>query len=236
MAIEYVNGSGVHATGSSTTTVIPALNAVAGNTIIVFAGNYKSGSYESISGVTDTAGNTYARCGNVGTVGGDYRNECWAAYDIDGNASNEITVTYANATTFREAIAIQYSGLAAESAYDAESGQVTDSPPTTIHTTGTLETTQADEVIVGFFVSWDSLQNMEVESPYNKRYEIGDYSATVLDRIVSTTGTYSVTGGTGYSCQKTDFAKSFKMATASGHPTMKRWGGVPFVGLNRGVW
>lgn len=217
MAIVFINAAGGNATTSASTVASNALSVSAGNTLIVCVTNYTSNG-AVVTGITDTAGNTYTRCG--ATVGGDaqHTQEIWYASNVIGNASNVVTVQFSALATYRTMAVVQYSGLAASNTYDVGStGTLT--PSGTTHTTTTATTTQADELLIGWFVAWEQYPITGASAPNTLRRIQGD--CAVVDRIVSATGTYSVaaTSSVAVSSGQYCMMRTFKAATGGGGGT-----------------
>ena|GEM_PF-6624324 len=110
MAIAYINGSKTDPTGSGATTVAsPALSTTSGRLIIVAAyGLRVDYTGLSITAVTDTAGNTYTEAASY--TDGGVRQSIYYAYNITGNASNVVTVTFSQECLYRICAQHEYSG------------------------------------------------------------------------------------------------------------------------------
>jgi hypothetical protein len=199
VAIAYVNGFCSSTAGSATTVASSAQNHTAGNTVIVFVSNYTSGGFKTISGIADTAGNTYTKCG--GDWGGDanQNNICYVATNITGNASNVVTVTFATAATYRVLAVLQYSGLATSDVYDAaNTGSVvagSNSGAPTTWTGNSVTTSADDQIVLGFWTAWDSPRVLATSGSNTLRVEsgaggLGDDCA-VTERIAATAGSYA---------------------------------------------
>ncbi len=123
MAIAFVTAA-TGALGLNVTTVTAgAFAATAGNCIVV---GIACNSPQTVSSVTDTAGNTYSQL-TAYTAGGWGDEEIWAAFNVAANASNTVTVTFSASTTAAICGAAQYSGVATTkaAAYDLTSGGAT---------------------------------------------------------------------------------------------------------------
>lgn len=222
MAIAYVNGFCSSTASSASTVASDAQSHTTGNTIIVFVSNYTSGGYKTVSGVADTAGNTYTKCG--GDYGGDanQNNVCYVATNITGNASNVVTATFNAAATYRVISVLQYSGLATSSVYDAtNTGALISgngSTPTT-WTGNSLTTSTDDQIVLGFWVAWDVARPLATSGSSTLRAESGagaaDDDAAVTELVAATAGSYSIMTQT--AALQTDryanIARSFKAAT-----------------------
>lgn len=113
MAIAIV-GTPVVANGSAAATTLasPALSTTTGNSLLVGClsqvGDYVS---TTITGVTDTAGNTYTALTMQGSAGAGAQILRWFyCHNITGNASNVATGTWSASTSSRHIIQIQFSG------------------------------------------------------------------------------------------------------------------------------
>lgn len=98
----FVNGSN-GTLGSGSSVVLPAFIVTAGNAILVFI--RLNNNALSVTGISDTAGNTYAQI-HTDTNGGS-RILLWQANNISGHATNVITVSFSGSDSFPEACAIQ---------------------------------------------------------------------------------------------------------------------------------
>lgn len=109
MAIARVNSSQVFGAGGSATVASPATSLTAGNRIVIGV-RWTTGGF-SISGVADTAGNTYTL---IKTFAGALTTTL-AMYECNnclGHASNVVTVTFSGSATNRSLLTAQYSGSA----------------------------------------------------------------------------------------------------------------------------
>ncbi len=171
----------------ATTIATPATSLTAGNLLVVTATSYDV----SISGVADTAGNTYTRI--TGAITGSPQHiDLWYAQNTLGNASNVVTVTFAQAASDRFVIAAQYSGLKTAGALDVSAtGVISDVSVTS----GAYTTTQADELIVASVHS--QIDNTWTPGSGFTLQATGGAGFQYIDRIVSaiqTSQTASMTG------------------------------------------
>jgi len=163
---------------SDTTIATPATSLTAGNLLVVTA--LSAG--VSISGVADTAGNTYTRITGVITDATTPRHlDLWYAQNTLGNAGNVVTVTFSSAAQDRGVIAAQYSGLKITGALDVSATGLSEEVTVT---SGAYTTTQADELIV-------AAVNSEVDHTWTpgSGFTLQAFGAPTLqyiDRIVST--------------------------------------------------
>jgi hypothetical protein len=141
MAIAYVNGSHLDevsgvAAGSASA---PAINAVTGNFIVVGTRGV------NITGVADTAGNTYTKIAYYAGAGST-NITFWYAYNITGNASNIVTATFASNTGYYNIAVAQYSGI--RTASDPLDVYDTAQATGTSVTSGAFTTTNANDLII----------------------------------------------------------------------------------------
>jgi len=94
---------------SGTSYASPAQSVTAGNTLVANIGFFNHPG--TVTGVTDTAGNSYTKCAHVFNAGDQYREEVWLAASIVGHAANIVTATFSIAVSFRGICIAQYSGL-----------------------------------------------------------------------------------------------------------------------------
>ena len=109
-AITLVNSSSGGTSGSVTTQATAALSTTTGNLLVIAVA--WSSTAATISGITDTAGNTYSKCTGTYSAANSVADEIWYAKNITGNASNVVTVTWtpSNTATFNGVTQLQYSG------------------------------------------------------------------------------------------------------------------------------
>src|ERR1041385_1939058 len=94
---------------SSNTLVSGSLNHTAGNLIHIGSRNSTS-DVATILSITDTANNEYFKITSITTYAND-NHEVWIARNINGNASNVITINFSGSVPYRSATISQYSGL-----------------------------------------------------------------------------------------------------------------------------
>lgn len=115
MAIAYVTGNtGTSAAAPATSCATGTWSATTGNCVVV--GIFGIGYPISITGVEDTAGNTYT---SIGTYYDDnqYCLGLYLAQNITGNAANAVTVNLSGATT-PHMVAAEFSGVSTTAAQD----------------------------------------------------------------------------------------------------------------------
>jgi hypothetical protein len=149
MAIAFVNAptvfeddGGDHSSGATGT-----FTATAGNTIIV-AVWWVNNATNSLTSVTDTAGNSYTLIGTklLNSVTGKYMQWAYVTNCL-GNASNAVTANL-NVSARITVIAVQYSGLATSSVLDQTASGKDEAGGSATLTSAAFTTTQADELIL----------------------------------------------------------------------------------------
>lgn len=186
MAIAFVNKDDANNAASSTTIATAGVSHTAGNLLVVGAGWITAAS--TITGITDTAGNTYVQVsGARNTSNATAIADLWYVQNCLGNASNVVTVTFSTSVTSRKLTVNQYSGIATSGALDQVAQGYTAFG--TSVTSGNLVTTQADEVLF----AWQS--NLSASTlTAGSSFTLRNGSSTIFqseDRIVSSTSTYT---------------------------------------------
>jgi hypothetical protein len=180
---------------ASATTCPITYSSTAGNGLVVFV---QDNGTATISSVTDNAAggsSTYTSIfnGACNTSGSSYNCGLFIACNV--KAATTITANFSVADA-GAIIVSEYTGQLTASCVDQTSVSATGSSASfTSGTTGT--TTQADELVIGAFL-WDLTATLSATSgSYNK---VKDQQCTtcgssigLMDRIVSSTGTYSAT-------------------------------------------
>lgn len=134
-------------------------SATTGNHITVFV---RSVTTNTVSSVTDTAGNTYT----VRSTGPNFDPSiwCYTAENITGHASNQVTVTISGVITFWWVYAVQCSGLATSSATDIASSAKTGTGVTDL-VSNSFSTAQAEEIVL-VAASQNALTNYTVGTDF----------------------------------------------------------------------
>jgi hypothetical protein len=211
----YVNGGGA-SSSSSSSVISSAINSTAGNTILVSLITADVGTYRSVSSVSDSAGNTYTRCGSayqVYVLSAYYINEeIWVAHLAAGNASNEVSAIFSASATAGVINATQYSGLAASSMCDTgynPGGSLDSSAP---FTTTAATTSQDNEVVVGFYGNLlTASSTFSSSSPSTLRNQYTSIAVVTTD--ASTIGSYSTAVTSNRTTDiHTTLARAFKVA------------------------
>jgi len=118
-----------------------------GDAVMVFMGA-STVSSQTVTGVTDSKGNTYARVIAAAVTTGHFL-DCWAAFGVTAlTTSDTITITWSSALTGKTQAAIGISGVPSTSAAAVDQKTTASGASTTpTVTTGTLA--QASEVAIG---------------------------------------------------------------------------------------
>lgn len=177
MAINFVNASFANP-GTVTSATTAAQNVTTGNFLIVFVG-WREVSTVSISSVSDTAGNTFIPLTqqNSSTFAAG---RLYYAYNVTGNASNQITVSFSGSAISPRVYCAQYSGLdTASTVYDEEANT---SGNSTSLTTGTVSIPDNGLYFTGLFCRDDRAPTFD--AAFTQRGDIS--SITIADRIVTT--------------------------------------------------
>lgn len=200
MPIAYVNGtSNSDVDTPATTLALPALSVTTGNCIVlVIVGRDATAGDRAVSSISDTAGNSYSRLGaQYDNATYTARAEIWAAFNITGNASNVITVTYGGTCNERYVCAAQLSGVATSSAHDTGYAPAGNTDAATPYTTTAATTAAANEWVIGCFFSVVEDNVFTGESPAVVRQSVANLLA-LTTKATTTAGSYStgVTFGT----------------------------------------
>lgn len=215
-----VQGTGAASASGSTTIAAAAISTTTGNFLIAVVNKYQSGT--TVTGVSDTAGNTYTRAGS--SQGGDsnHTQETWYTADpITGNASNVVTATFSGSSSYRTIAVMEVSLSGAPAmAYDAEAS-IRLTPNGATHTSNSLTTGGADALFVLGVVSWASDQEYGNDTA-TIVWESGSAaldSAAIAYRLTDAAGSYTGSVTTGGNTELALTAKSFTF-TVSGGPTL----------------
>lgn len=146
MAIAFVQIDDNSAVGSSTTLAITqSSDPTAGNLIVVSVGWFSSD--DTVSGVTDSRGNTYYEADSVAVPGlSDLGVSMWYAYDVNGGAANTVTITWTGGVSYRSGFVYEYSGILTASDPQDQNNSATAS--TAAITPGSITPTENGELIV----------------------------------------------------------------------------------------
>lgn len=172
--ISRVNvASGADNSGSSASSISTnSFNVASGNLIVVAVRWWKLSS-QTLSSLTDSAGNVYVKAAGKQPVGSNDQIEIWYAQNTVAASSNVITATFSASTGYRNIAAIQYSGADPAAALDVTAVGDTNSSKTV--TSGTFSTSGQKGVIVAavqasnLTTSWTALNGYtnRVQTQYN---------------------------------------------------------------------
>jgi hypothetical protein len=185
MAIAFVNANTSY-TGSGSTADSDAFIATAGNAIVVWTGNSAA---EGVSGVADTAGNTYAKIGGAWSYL-SYSNECWLALNVTGHATNVVRVTFTSSVSDAFVGVQQYSGVATSSAHDTGYTPAQGEDTSTPYVTGSDSTAENNEIILGLIYNTSTETNFSNGTGTIRANELNVW--VLLDRAAATAGAFTI--------------------------------------------
>jgi hypothetical protein len=186
------SASGTETTSSTTLSGSFPAATTAGDLLVLSASVY-TGATNPITSVTDSAGNTWTRIGTAHFVSGHYSDgEMW----YSANAKPVTTVTVHNGSAASVAfVAQEFSGVATTGPLDVSAGT---SNTGTAASSGSVTTTAANELVVGFVAGHNNAQAITVTSPgYTDQSQ------------QTTTGTNIASVVTGYQVLASPGAQSF---------------------------
>lgn len=169
-----------------------------------------------ISNVTDTRGNSYTNIPAAGgTNGGDGLVRTYYSVLATTLQSGDLVTVTAAAANGVQAIAAAFTGTGA-SPLDQSTNLREGSAETTPHSSGSVTTTQADELLVGCHLyrsngtnTWTPAGSFTV--PTNGDIDNDGYVRSILQyKIVSSTGSYDSTGTTSGSVSSRNCISTFK--------------------------
>jgi hypothetical protein len=109
-AIAFVNSAHGDLTGGGTSVTTDAVSHVSGNALAVFV--RWDDPTTTVASITDTAGNTYHSVSAVNNATNTHLNgQWWYAWNITGNASNQLTVTMSGVVFGGYVYVEQFSGV-----------------------------------------------------------------------------------------------------------------------------
>ena len=157
-----------------------------------------TGATNPITSVTDSAGNTWTRIGTAHFVSGHNSDgEMW----YSANAKPVTTVTVHNASAASVAFEVQeFSGVATTSPLDVSTGTANTG---TAANSGSVTSTAANELVVGFVAGHNNAQAISVTSSgyatQPQQVTTGTNIATVITgvRVMASPGPLSFTGSFG---------------------------------------
>lgn len=202
---------------SSKAVTVPGGGVAAGSLVVVAVCAMDAA---SLSSVADSAGNTYTVEAATDAVGSG-PTEIGAAWSILSSpltAGQTVTPTISSGVGLQAIVAV-FSGVTATSPRDQVASQSTDF--TSSHASPSVNTTQADEVLIGVHGyrsngtnAWTATGSFTV--PTNGDYDPTAYAKLVLQyRIVSSTGSYASTGTTNSDTKVANAIVTFKADTGA---------------------
>ena len=161
------------------------LNLAAGDFVYIGVG-------ATVDATAVTVGGQSATKISVNTAEG-YSVAHWYLANASADSAATVTIT-ANGGNYAVGAAANYSGVATSSVLDQSacnvSGCNAQTDSATTHTSQNVTTTQANELLCYWDVSWDNKTSMTAGTNWTKRTAAGTKAWVLLDRIVSSTGTY----------------------------------------------
>jgi hypothetical protein len=206
------SNSAVQTSGSSITVVLTSAQN-AGDLNVVFIGWQDTTSY--ITSMTDSSGNTYVFA-NQSTYSTTAQQQVWFARNIAaaGAGDNTLTITFNDSVGWADVRIGEYSGVDPHHPLDVVVGG---GAKATLTTSGSIETTNADDLLVGSDYANDGTTGPG--SGYTER-EYSGYMDILEDETVSSTGDYSATAPQG---GDTWYVMQMIALRAAGSPT-----GLPY--------
>ncbi|MBX4191247.1 MAG: fibronectin type III domain-containing protein [Candidatus Doudnabacteria bacterium] len=185
--ITRVNTVTNHLVTTGSTVSTSATNHTTGNAIVMSIGWEDVNRTNAQITISDTAGNTYTKL--TQSIEDGAHGLVAYSCNITGNANNVVTINFGVNVPSRFIFVAQYSGLATSNCLDQQNINTIGSSPSTNLTTQSITTTQANELIFIGIKTYDST-SYNPGTGYTEIHDIGD-SSTVVERIVSSTGTFS---------------------------------------------
>lgn len=180
----------VQATGTTSNVVAYGSDNTAGNLLVMC-----TTTSDDVTGVTDTAGNTWVKAVDLFDSGGPLAVDIWYVENCKAGAN---TVTAANSfgSSFCAIWVAEYSGIATSTSLDKTASALDPTNNPNFDSGATSTTSQADELLVGaagnlagLTSTWTSPDTEQFDSTAGANRHL-----SVADQIVSATGTYSASG------------------------------------------
>ncbi len=196
MAISLVNAGSAFNSGSASQIISGTFAEIAGNLLVVFFRyNIGTSSGTEITGVSDTAGNTFIKIIGTGVPVNTYGEEMWYAKNILAVFSGTIIGSLSSGTITNSGLAfIQYSGVDTSSPLDQFIGTAVGTNGGTLRS-GTVITTKSNEVVIVGDTWSSNLSSGTITGSAGYTIEVLSGSANppqtmgIMDLYVSTTGT-----------------------------------------------
>ena len=186
--------TGYSASGNGTVSIT---STTAGNILVVSIG-IRDGSNETVPSVTDNKSDTYSAAWNVGNAaGGNYTTAIFYSANVPSGVTS-VTVNNPAHGAGMVVNVVQYSGVATSSPLDVSSDPGHTVTGTSPYASGSVTTTQASELLVGYVINLSANDTITGTSGWSAATAntITSSGTTVgtQDRIVSSTGSYQNTG------------------------------------------
>jgi hypothetical protein len=153
------SGSGTESAASTSLSGSFPTATTAGDLLVLSASQY-TGATNHITSVTDTAGNTWTRIGAGYDVSGhNSEGEMW--YSPSAGSTTTVTVHTASAATISFEVQ-EFAGVASASPLDVDTGT---SNTSTAASSGSVTSTVANELVVGFVAGHNNAEAISVTSP-----------------------------------------------------------------------
>ena len=211
--------------GGSGTTVAndTALNTTSGNFLAVIITGGGSGDNAIVTGIADTAGNTYQKAVGAYQSGNTWaRSEIWYAENITGNANNVTTATFTGESYFLFISVAEFSGVATSSSLLDTSSNTSTSDNTPSSGSATSENT-GDLIIGGYYCGL--IADITVGSGFSTlrsnlvcETEIGEY------KILGAAGNYDADCSLNYSRTSIMTCAIFSIGASTGTNTQLQIG------------
>lgn len=214
MAIAFVSGTATATSqnGSASSIASTAQSHTTGNLIVVGVRWLRSSSQDSNT-PTDTAGNTYALISQVDRSSD--RIEMWYAYNVTGNASNVVTVTFTAAATYRVIGVVEFSGVLTASDPKDQAPTGGGAAATSV-STGSFTPAESNEVSIAWSQCANIPNTWTPDTSYTSAVQDSDTICMMQYLINPATSSQTVTATTGGGQTKSILAVTFKQASGGG--------------------
>ena len=196
-AIAFVQDKVSFTSDSGNTQAITWTSNTTNGHFVVCAVMWSTPATRTLTGVTDSQGNTYTLSAFTRTTEGPAVDVAIVhAFNITVGTTPTVTATFNGSGSFgRHLQCAQFSGIATASALDQAAGQAQNNPGTGTDavTSGTVVTTQADELIIGATCCMGTTPPGTAGTSFTMFPAITTEDANSEYRIVSSTGTYAGT-------------------------------------------
>ena len=215
MVAAYVQTTTASESGAATPLTTSGITTTSGN-LLVAGISFDSGTLNTITGVTDSKGNTWSKATELDSA---CLVSLWYAPNITGGAAHTVTVAYNDGVGSAIGVVVQeFSGIAATSPLDRTvSAQGTSTAPSS---GATSATTQADELVVGL-VGWaGATTTPTLGAGYTNLGHISltDASAAMQSKVVAATSAQTAAMTLAASRDWAAICATFKAASAAGTP------------------